>query len=120
MNVLAWHVAANPKWSATALKPYSGLTLKSPISGNIPSEHNFKWHTCSSTLWAKKIYINSWSMVNGLVEWSGARGRRLEDKEVGGRDIPMGMDTKCGDPHITGSHSPESIQHRGGIKQTRR
>lgn len=116
MTVLALHVSENQKWTATALRPYSGVTLKSPISGNLPSEHTFKWCSCSSTLWVKGIYINSWSMVNGLAEWSGSRRKKIR-KQVIRRGIPVGMVTKCEGLCSKGYHPPESIQHRWGITQ---
>ena len=49
------------KWTAVVLKPYSGVTLKSPISGNSLYKSSFKWCTLSS-MWGKNI---DKLMVNG-------------------------------------------------------
>ena len=42
------------KWTAAVLKPYSGVTLKSPLSGNSLYKCSFKWYTLS-TMWGKNI-----------------------------------------------------------------
>lgn len=35
---------------------WTGLALRSPVSGNFSCELNLKWSACSSTLWGKDIH----------------------------------------------------------------
>ena len=49
------------KWTAAVLKPYSGVTLKSPISGNSLYKYSFKWCTLS-TMWVIYYFQAGWSI----------------------------------------------------------